>query len=177
MKRALTLTTLVALSLAGACRDRKADSPPAGTPLDIPPVFVTEVPTGTVTPIPEARKALGPGEEVLLAGMVMGVKRPFVDDRALFVLGDRGTLTPCNARGDDHCPAPWDTCCDPPEARAAGTAAIQVLGKDGEVLPLGLKGVGGLKELSKVTVAGKVAESSTAEAFIVNATAIFVAQE
>jgi hypothetical protein len=50
-----------------------------------------------------------------------------------------------------------------------------LIGTDGKVLPIGLKGVSGLKELSKVTVKGTVAPGSTAEAFVVIASAVFVA--
>jgi hypothetical protein len=96
----------------------------------------------------------------------------------MFVLGDEGTLTHCDAMEDaGNCRTPWDTCCDTPADRATGTASIQVLDPEGKVLGRGLKGVGGLQELSRVTVLGKVADTSTAEAFIVNATHIHVAQE
>ena len=47
-----------------------------------------------------------------------------------------------------------------------GTATIELY----------LHGVGGLKELSKVTVAGNVAPGSTSEAFVVIASAVFVEQ-
>ncbi len=140
-----------------------------------PPQFVDMAPKGEATPIPEARN-LAPGAEVILKGCVMGVHEPFVKERALFILGDESTITPCNAMGDDHCPVPWDACCDPAAVRSAGTASIQLLGEDGKVLPIGLKGVGGLKELSKVTVAGSVAPGSSADAFIVTASAVFVQQ-
>ncbi len=140
-----------------------------------PDVFVAAPLTGTPTPIPQARNEFKPGEEILLQGAVVGVLKPFVDGRAVFVLGDEGTITPCNAMDEDHCRTPWDACCDPREVRAAGTATIQVLGDNGKVLTHGLKGVGGLRELSRVTVRGVVAPMSSAQAFVVNATAIHVA--
>ena len=146
----------------------------AGTAAPAPAVFVAEPPTGEATPIPEARKKLKPGDEVLLSGMVMGLKEPFVESRAVFVLGDRGTLVPCNERHSDRCKTPWDNCCDDPAAKVAGTATIQVLDDNGKVLPQTLKGAIGLKELSRVVVAGKVAPNASEDAFVVNATAIHV---
>jgi hypothetical protein len=56
----------------------------------------------------------------------------------------------------------------------SGTATIQILDDDGQVLAQGLKGVGGLQELSRVVVSGTVAPQATAEAMIVNAQAIYV---
>jgi len=181
-----TTAMLIAVCLLAGCADKKdgcsscSDDHASGTTTQTtaagptPAVFVTEPPAGEPTPIPEARKQFKPGDELLLSGMVMGVKHPFVQGRAVFVLGDRGTLTPCNERDPDHCATPWDVCCDDPAAKAAGTATIQVLDDDGNVLARGLKGAGGLKELSRVIVAGKVAPNASEEAFIVNATAIHV---
>jgi len=166
------IATMILGGLIVGCSDKTEK--PATAVAPPPDAFVTVPLTGTPTPIPRARKEFKPGDEVLLKGAVMGVLKPFVDGRAVFVLGDEGTITPCNAMDDDHCSTPWDACCDPKEVKAAGTATIQVLGDNGKVLAHGLKGVGGLKELSVVTVRGVVAPMSSAEAFVVNATAIHV---
>jgi len=170
MKKVLGMFVLAALTVGCG---RKAAEQAASIPP--PPQFVNMALEAEAKPIPEARK-LAPGTKVVLKGRVMGVREPFAKERALFVLGDEGTITPCNAMADDHCPMPWDACCDPVAIRSVGTASIELLGEDGRVLPIGLKGVGGLKELSKVTVAGNVAPGSTAEAFVVIASAVFVEQ-
>jgi len=167
------IAAVVLGGLVVGCSDKTEK--PATAVAPTPEVFVTVPLTGTPAPIPQARKEFKPGDEVLLKGLVMGVLKPFVDGRAVFVLGDEVSITPCNAMDEDHCRTPWDACCDPQEVRAAGTATIQVLGDDGKVLAHGLKGVGGLRELSRVTVRGIVAPMSSAQAFVVNATAIHVA--
>ena len=169
MKKMLVACVLMAVAVG--CSKQEANRKAA--PVKVPAQFVNAAPAGKATPIPEARN-LEPGTDVVLAGRVMGVREPFVNGRALFILGDEATITPCNALDDDHCSMPWDACCDPMEVRAAGTASVQLLDDGGNVLALGLKGVGGLKELSKVTVAGTVAAASTPEAFVVNASALFV---
>jgi hypothetical protein len=174
MNKMMVMTVLGSVVLLAGCSERPA-KPISLTPVTVPPAFVDAKPEGTATPIPQARKMLNPGDEVLLEGLVMGVLNPFVDGRAVFVLGDEGTITPCDAMAEDHCSTPWDACCDPKEVRAAGTATIQVLGDDGKVLGHGLKGVGGLKESSRVTVRGIVAPISSAAAFVVNAKAVYVA--
>lgn len=170
MRALMTVTVVVSVALVAAC----AREEPV-VPVSAPAVFVDVEPEGVPVPIPEARKMFKPGDEVLVNGRVMGVRNPFVEGRAVFVLGDNDTLTPCNEKGeDDHCPIPWDTCCDPLDVRTSGTATIQVLDDNGQVLSQGLKGANGLKELSRVTVSGVVAPMASAEAFVINAKAIYV---
>jgi hypothetical protein len=96
----------------------------------------------------------------------------FVDGRAAFILGDPDVLTACNEVPGDECETPWDVCCESPEDKKRATATIQIVGADGRVLKEPLEGVGGLKNLAKVTVSGKVAEGSSADLLIINATAI-----
>ena len=176
-----TATIMAGIVIVGAltgCSRDHAEEPPPAPAAELPGIFVTSMPQGSAIPIPEARKQFKPGDDVILTGRIMGTKYPFVEGRSVFVLGDEGTLTHCDAMGEaGHCPTPWDTCCDTPVERAAGTVSIQVVGADGKVLPLGLKGVHGLKELSRVTVVGKVAPNASPEAFIINATAIHVASD
>jgi len=83
-------------------------------------------------------------------------------------------LTPCNEIPGDECETPWDCCCDSKEDKKAGIATIQIAGPDGRVLKEGIEGVGGLAKLATVTVTGKVAEGSSADSLVVNATAIHV---
>ena len=52
----------------------------AGTAAPAPAVFVAEPPTGEATPIPEARKKLKPGDEVLLRLSVSGTLRKYTRD-------------------------------------------------------------------------------------------------
>jgi hypothetical protein len=121
-----------------------------------------------------ARESAQPGSEITLTGRVMGRAKPFVDGRAALVLGDRTILTPCNEKPDDACATPWDVCCDSAEDKRKGTATIQIVGADGRVISQSLRGMHGLVELSTVTVHGTVAEGSSDEALIVNASAIHV---
>lgn len=171
MKKSMMMGLAAAAVLLAGCGEK--DASVQASEAELPPVFVSEPISGGPVAIPEARKA-APGDEVVLTGLIMGVPQPFVEGRAVFVLGDEATLEPCDAKGDDHCPTPWDNCCDPGDLKQAGTVTVQVTGDDGRPVRAGLKGVNGLKELSRVTVAGTVAKNSTPEAFIVNASAIHV---
>jgi hypothetical protein len=129
-------------------------------------------PTGDAASIAAIRSTAKPGDEITISGRIMGSKKPFVDGRAAFILGDPDVLTACNEVPGDECETPWDTCCDSPEDKKRATATIQIVGADGRVLKEPIEGVGGLQNLSKVTVSGKVAEGSSADLLIVNASAI-----
>lgn len=136
--------------------------------------YFTNEPLPDAKAIHVARTTAAPGDEIVLSGRLMGREQIFVDGRASFVLGDPNKLTPCNEMPDDNCTTPWDACCDSKELKREGIASIQILGEDGRVLSGILKGTKGLKELSKVTVQGTVAENSTEDNLVVNATKIFV---
>ncbi len=170
----LTLTVCSALALI-SCGEKKATettgTPATGTSLEA--VIVPSEPAGALS-ITEVRKAVEVGKEVTLAGKVMGRKDPFVDGRALVTLGDPAIITSCELRPGDGCPTPWDVCCDDNDAIKAATATIQVVDQDGKPIKQGLKGVHGIKELSKLVVKGTIAEGSSADNLLVNATAIFV---
>ena len=134
-----------------------------------------EVPPEKLATIPEARHRLSPGDEVVLEGRIMAAVDLFVDGHAMFVLGDMETVTPCIDMPDpDHCDTPWDACCEPKEVRVQGTATVQVLDEQGQVIPQGLEGVNGLEKLSKVRVKAQVAAGSDGEAFLLNALALQV---
>jgi hypothetical protein len=74
----------------------------------------------------------------------------------------------------DKCETPWDACCDSPEDKKRATATIQIVGADGRVLKEAIEGVGGLVKLATVTVTGKIADGSSGDLMLVNATAIRV---
>ena len=145
---------------------------PAAAPSELAAVFHPVTASEPVLPIPGLRTRVSPGDKVILEAKVMGTETPFVDNRALFVVGDEGTLTSCDLRTGDQCRTPWDVCCEPADAIRAGTATIQIVDADGNVLKQSIRGVGGLKELSRVRVEGVVAPQSTEDALIINATGI-----
>jgi hypothetical protein len=137
-------------------------------------VVLATTPTGNATSITAIRSTAKPGDEITVSGLIMGSTKPFVDGRAAFILGDPEVLTPCNKIPGDECETPWDVCCDSPEDKKRATATIQIVGTDGRVLKESIEGVGGLTNLAKVTVSGKVAEGSSADLLIVNASAVGV---
>jgi len=131
-------------------------------------------PSGEARDIHLVRKTVKPGDEITIGGKIMGNEKPFIDGRAAFTLGDPTILTSCDEVPGDSCETPWDNCCDSKEQKLEGLATVQIVDSNGRVLKEGLEGVGGLANLAKVTVSGRVAEGSSPESLVVNATAIKV---
>jgi uncharacterized lipoprotein YajG len=167
---------LAAAFLMASCQEKPAQA--AKQAATAPSAELAKVlaaaPAGEGRAIHVVRTSAKPGDEVTLTGRIMGNAQPFVEGRAVFILGDPELLTACSDRPGDNCETPWDVCCDTAEDKKRGTATVQISGADGRVLKEGLEGVGGLENLATVTVTGKVAEGSSSELLVVNATAIRV---
>ena len=172
MKAIATLATLCLLASCGKKSEPAAAAPSKAAPSAELSKVLSTAPTGTAQAIHSARGTAKPGDTITLSGKIMGNESPFVAGRAAFILGDTEILTPCNEMPGDECETPWDVCCEPSDEKKAGTATIQIVGADGRVLKENLEGAGRLAKLAKVTVTGKVAEGSTADTLVVNATAI-----
>ena len=167
---------LLAAFAAVSCRESatvEVDPPEVGPSAALSGVIET-APEGEASPIHMARQTIQPGDKITVKGQVMGREKPFVDGRAAFLLGDPEVLTPCNEKPDDSCETPWDVCCDSPEDKKRGTATIQIVDADDRVLKESIEGVGGIENLAKLVVTGEVAEGSSADALIINASAIKV---
>jgi len=161
------------LFLVTACGEKDSPQVTDEPAISLNEFFISTAPANAEE-IHVARESAESGAEITLHGLVMGRSKPFVEGRAAFVLGDRTLLTPCNEKEDDDCSTPWDVCCDSAEAKRKGTATIQIVGEDGRVIAGDLRGVNGLVELSKLTVHGTVAEGSSVDSLIVNATEIYM---
>ena len=127
--------------------------------------------------ISEVFAKIEPGTEVVIGGEVMGRMNPFIEGRAMVVLGDPTKITPCNRRPGDSCTTPWDVCCDTPEAIKTSIATVQFVNGEGNIIKSGLKGFKGIQELSYLTVSGTIAEGSNAENLLINATEVHIAKE
>lgn len=168
---------LAAFCLLAACKEKETSSA-ATTAVAAPSSALQSVlatkPTGEALQIHVARTTAKPGDEITLGGRIFGTETPFVGGRAVFTLGDATILKACNEMPDDKCATPWDSCCNSKEEKKVALATVQIIGADGRVLKEEIEGVNGLKKLGSVTVTGKVAEGSTPDSLIVNATAIRV---
>lgn len=162
------------LALSQFSCEKAADSGNSST-ADVNPgveaVFLDSAPEGAVS-ILETRKKVEPGATITVSGRIAGAMEPFSTDYATFVLADE-SLETCEKIPGDACKTPWDACCVEPKTIAASRITVQVLGDDGRPLGQTLKQVRGLKELDSLIVTGTVAEGSSEENVILNATGIY----
>ena len=177
MKNLTFIAAILAVLPMTACDSKtKTAEIDRGTPAPVGSGAVQKVlatkPTGEAGAIHKVRTQVKPGDDITIKGRIMGNMNPFVEGRAAFILGDTETMKACSDIPGDSCDTPWDNCCDSPEVKKAGIATIQIVDESGRVLKEGLEGTGGLEKLAHVTVSGKVAEGSSPELLLINASAI-----
>ena len=144
---------------------------PAASDPRIEAVFLDTAPEGAVS-ILETRKKVEPGAVITVSGRIAGAMEPFSTDYATLVLAD-DSLETCDRVPGDSCETPWDACCVEQKTIAASRITVQVLGEDGRPIEQTLKQVRGMKELDGLIVTGTVAEGSSEDNLILNATGIF----
>lgn len=127
-------------------------------------------PEGAITVI-EARSSAIPGTPIVITGQIGAADEPFGTHFATFVIGDEA-IDFCDELHGDTCATPWDACCEDPDKLTASRASVQ-LTLDGAPVSGSCKGVGGLKELDHVVVAGVVAPTSTPENLIIHAFGVY----
>jgi hypothetical protein len=120
-----------------------------------------------------AREQLKPGDQAVVFGQIGGAEEPFFQGYAGFILADTDILF-CNETGDDHCPTPWDACCEDPDKLKSSRASVQFVDAGGLPLATSLQGYAGLEPLRKVVVTGTVASSSTPENLIIEARGLYL---
>lgn len=176
MKIAIIPLSILVMSSLVSCEKTKSTTENKPPKADFEKFFTTEEITDAQD-IHVARTTAKPGDEITIKGELIGRKKVFVDGRASFIVGDPTKLTSCDKMPDDPCKTPWDACCDGPELKLVGIASVQILGDDGRVLSGELKGTKGLKELSYVTIRGVVADTSTEDNLLINASKIHVKED
>jgi hypothetical protein len=173
-------TTCLFLALAFVSCEKSATTsttapPAASAPSAALSAVMDATVSGEAKAIHIVRENAKPGDAITVTGRIMGGMHPFVEGRAAFMLGDPEVLTACNDKPGDECETPWDNCCDSKEDKKRGTATVQIINAEGRVLKEPIEGVAGIEKLSRLTVSGTVAEGSSAESLVINATAIDVA--
>ena len=173
ISRFVRLSSIALLALSG-CGDSPSSTakPPAAATTSLPAgLLTTSEPVGALKVI-EARASAKSGERVVIIGRIGGSRNPFVKNRGIFTIVDP-TLQSCVEMGDpDHCPRPWDYCCEDKSTLKNGMATIELLGADGKPLAMSLDVTGDLKSLMLVAVEGTLLPSQ-GESFVVRADKIY----
>jgi hypothetical protein len=177
-----TTTSILAISIAslgliGSGCDR-TDTGGSNTPVaasaTIPAAYFTTNRPEEVSDLLAIKEGSKIGEEVTFLARVGGRVEPFVDGVAIFMVADPA-LESCELMGEeDHCPVPWDYCCEPRESLTAGSATIRIMGDDGRPLPASAQGAGGLAPARFLVVKGVVADRNDQGLFVVDAERIWV---
>ena len=160
--------TMLAVYALG-CGNQESPQPPASSTVPLPQSLIAAAAPANAVGVVEARKNVEPGARIVITGYIGGRVDPFVDNRAAFTLADAKALVRCDANPDDHCKTPWDACCETHEKLKTSIATVQAVDDGGLVLKQTLKGFGGIKPGSYVTVQGKVAPGATSDALVINA--------
>ena len=174
LKSTAAVIALALLASCGGGDDTNADKNKKDDGSAFPSSLISDKPIEGAVGVVAARAAGKSGEPIVLRGKVGGVDPALSEAAAIFVLADEKAITSCDDIPGDECPTPWDYCCADPDVKKASIATIQIVDADGKVIRKGLRGLGGIKELSRVIISGTVDKASTPENMIVNASTIHV---
>ena len=166
---------LALITTAAGCKDSNSTQvnvAPATNSLPAT-LFITERPE-TAPDLLKVKESAKVGDDVVFLARVGGRAEPFAENFALFVVADP-SLVSCELMGEeDHCPIPYDYCCEDPDTLTKGIATIQVVDEKGTPLRTGLQGAGGLEGSKFLVVDGVVSEKNDAGLFTVDARTIWV---
>lgn len=121
-----------------------------------------------------ARVGAQPGTPIAMIGRIGGTRSPIVTNRAVFTIVDPSLRCCLETGEEDHCPKPWDYCCEDRAKLAAAMATIEVTDASGKPLQLSLEQEGTLKPLTLVAVQGTLDPSGGPGTLVVRATGIYV---
>lgn len=135
---------------------------------NLPINFITNQNLGDSLSVVEAKKRADSGEVIIIHGFIGGRREPFTAGRASFILGDDSIKT-CDEIDTDHCPTPWDACCEDRKKILSSTISIQIIDEHTNLLKGTLKGVKGLQPGRKIKVLGTIDSRSIPSAMRINA--------
>jgi len=133
-------------------------------------LFLSAAPRG-VESIATLKQTAEEGDEVVTRAVVGGRIEPIVDGRASATIVDAGLENTCLVE-EDHCPTPWDYCCQPPQNVTGHLATLQVVDANGRVLAADLSQR--IEPLSTLVVRGVVGPRPDPQVLTINANGIYV---
>ena len=173
MNHRLTIIVLVSLAallpLATGCGEsNNAASSSTAVKAAVPKAYFTRNRPEEVVDLVDVKTTAAVGDEVTFLARVGGRMEPFVEGVAIFTVADP-SLESCELMGEeDHCPLPWDYCCEDPVKLTAGSATIRIVDESGRPLPASAQGAGGLAPARYLVVGGVVADRNDDGLFVVD---------
>jgi len=135
---------------------------------NLPADFISQQTLGEAISVLEARKRNEANQLLVIQGFIGGMVEPFIQSRALFVLGDESIKT-CDKIKGDQCPTPWDACCEDRKKLIDGSVTVRVLDDQGQMLQGTLKNVMGIEAGKIIKVECIVDSQSMPSSMVVNA--------
>jgi hypothetical protein len=162
----IALVLTLGISSCGKSDDAKkaATTPASG----LPDSFLLKAAPPDAKTVAEVRANAKTGDQVVVTGLVGGSAEPFTSGAAALTLVD-ASVKACT---EDHCPTPWDYCCEPVENLRKNMVTVEFRDK-GTLLKTSARGFHGLDHSKTVVVAGE-AKRDEAGNVIVHASGVFV---
>lgn len=164
--RTALAAAIAALALVGACAEK---SETASAPRQSSAWLLASMPEGA-KPVAEVKIFAREGDTVVVRGRIGGRVEPITKGSPVFIIMDTSIPT-CDELEDDHCPTPWDYCCETPEAIAANNATVQLVTQEGAPLTADLLAEG-LKPQDEVVVVGTVGPRPSETVLTIRATGV-----
>ena len=120
----------------------------------------------------EARTTAKTGDRVAVIGRIGGSRAPFVSSRAIFTIVDQSMKSCLETDEEEHCPRPWDYCCEEKKELAKSMASIEINDANGKPLALALESEGTFKPLMLIAVEGTL-QSTEGGSFVVRAEHVY----
>lgn len=111
------------------------------------------------------------GNQVTVVGRIGGRLKPMEPGSPVFLIVDPAIPT-CAESEDDHCPTPWDYCCEPRNNLMANSATVQLVGADGSLLETDPVAAG-LKPMDEVIVVGTIGPRPSQDVLTIQATGVY----
>ena len=167
-----TLAAAALIATLAAC----SESPSAeAEPINDTSWLAASAPAGAIS-VTEAKATAAEGDQIVITGTIGGRAAPITAHSPVFLIMDNA-LPSCADKANDHCPMPWDYCCETPESRTANAATIQIVGANtnttGQAITVDPISAG-LKPLDIVTITGTVGPRPSPEVLTIKATQVHV---
>lgn len=121
-------------------------------------------------PVGQVKADAAEGDRVIMLGRVGGQLKPISEGSPVFMVVDLQIPSCADMGDDDHCPTPWDYCCEPRDSLTANSATVQLVDAEGAVLDT-LVGAS-LEPLDEVIIVGTVGPRPTPEVLTIKATGV-----
>ncbi len=169
MHRVLLPTIAAVLLLSGGCERGGEDAAANDAASAAPTWLIADAPADAL-PVAEVKSKAAEGDTVVVHGRVGGRKDPISKGSAVFIIMDPAVPS-CADMGDaDHCPTPWDYCCETQASLTANSATVQLVDAQGS--PLSVSADAGLDPLDEVIVVGTVGPRPTEGVLTIRATGV-----